>query len=351
MIFLDTSILIRENFFRSPSALLFLRATQFLGIKIIIPQIVIDEIKGKYPLNLIEKHRQFDKQRKQINNLTQKKVADLDLLYENKLFSKWINKVINFDNLEVLPYPKISLEEIVRASYKLKKPFKENGEGYKDYIIWESIVSYINNHEGNEEFYFLTGNVRDFCVKKDDKLMLHEDLTRHIDEEKRPIVVYTNLKDYFDEKIRCQLNGINVSDVPDLSLEKLKKIAEEKVEESLAYYSTYGIEGLQFANDVTVSGVHGVTIEDWEAAELDQNEFLISFSGKVEVEADGFIEKHEYFMDEYEELFINDPDWNERVMAVSQTIETPFRLEMIYSKCDANVGGHSIILENEISEY
>lgn len=350
-VFLDSNILIRENFFRSSFSTLFLRATLFLGIGIVIPRIVMDEVEGNYPLRLIEKNKQFDKLRREINNLTEKDIDGLNLVHETKRHKRRMRKLEKTENVEILPYPKLSLRRIVKASYESRKPFKDNGEGYKDYVIWKSIVSYINSLDEDDELHFVTENVKDFCLKKDDAFVLHPDLHRQIEGNNDAIIVHTSLRRFFEEVVKQKLKGIEMSDLPELSLEQLQEIAMQQVEEPLLYRSAYGIEGLQFENDVTVAGVHNVRIDGWEVSELDDDEVLISFVGFAELEMDGYIEKYEYDLEEHAELFISDPDWNERVMAVSQTIETPIQIDIVYSKLAGRVAGRSVVLVDEIENY
>lgn len=350
-VFLDSNIVIKENFFRSSFATLFLRATQFLGIRIVIPKIVMDEVEGNYPLRLIEKNKQFDKLRREINNLTEKHIGGLSVEHEAKRHKRWMRKLKKIKNVEILPYPRVSLRRVVRASYELRKPFKDNGEGYKDYIVWESIVSHINGLDEDGELHFVTENVKDFCLKKGDAFVLHPELHRQIEGNNDTIVVHTSLRKFFEEVVKQKLKGIEISDLPDLSLEQLQEVAVQQVEESLLYHSAYGIEGLQFENDVTVSGVHNVCIDGWEVSELDNDEVLISFVGFAELEMDGYIEKYEYDIEENAELFISDPGWNEWVMAVSQTIETPIQVDIVYSKLAGCVAGRSVVLVDEIENY
>ena len=53
-IYIDTNIMINENFMRSASAQAFFKACALLHIECVIPEIVIDEAKGNYPKKLDE---------------------------------------------------------------------------------------------------------------------------------------------------------------------------------------------------------------------------------------------------------------------------------------------------------
>ena len=62
--------------------------------------------------------------------------------------------------------PGASLKTLVEDSYKGIKPFKANGEGYKDYLIWHSILADLRKTPKEIKTYVLTNNVNDFCEKR-----------------------------------------------------------------------------------------------------------------------------------------------------------------------------------------
>ena len=351
IIVLDTSIVIKEGYLRSSIASSLLKSLRFLGLRLVIPQVVVDETRGRHRLELSAKYENYCKVRKDINRLVGRSlISDFSVQKEQKQFVQWLDSLLQDYRAEILPYPKLKPAQIVKASYKRKKPFKKNGEGFKDYLIWKCIASEVNRlGEDIAEVYFLTQNVHDFCESKDKKSVLHQELSKDIQDYNKQIIVYTEMRSLFSEIIAPLLKGIEPSDIPEFNLNDLVEKMREEVEYYLSSYSTYGIEGLSFENDVTVDVVHGVTIGDWNIKEVDDNEYLVMFSGSVEIEAGGFIEKSDFYTSEYEDLFVIDRDWNERVVAVSQTIETPFFLEVSYLKSSREIVVHPIVLENEYS--
>lgn len=350
-IFFDTNIVVKESFFRSSTAHSFLKTARFLNLNVVIPQVVIDEVHGKYPDFIRVRHDKFEKAAKELNYLLEQPISTkVDLVSEETRFLSWLNETIRSTNIKVIPYPNVELRTIVTNSYKSRKPFKPSGEGYKDFLIWESIASYINDLEcEDDEFYFLTNNISDFCSKSDEKIVLHHHLQETILKEKNRIAVYVDLAQFFSEKILPLLTGVELSRIPGLSLDQLKKIAKEQIEDELQYYSAYGIEGLEFSNEVTITGVHSVRFDDWDILEISEGFLLIFFDGVIEIEVDGFVDKRDYYSKDYEKLSIVDANWNEWVIAVNQTIETPFRLLMSYSKADRKITDHSITLVQELT--
>ena len=176
-IFIDTNIIVKENFLRSTNAQALLKAATFLGFDIVIPEIVIDEVKGKFSVKLAEKLTHYNKAQREVASLIEIDQRDISLDDEKEKYIKWLDDILEQYGVKILPYPEMPLKEIVTESYKAQKPFKEGGEGHKDYLIWKTISLYINNQENDVEKYFLTGNVKDFCEKRENDWVLHSYLS------------------------------------------------------------------------------------------------------------------------------------------------------------------------------
>jgi len=55
-LYLDTSVAMTESFLKSPYSEAFLKACSILQYNIVIPEIVVDELKGNFPKKLSEKN-------------------------------------------------------------------------------------------------------------------------------------------------------------------------------------------------------------------------------------------------------------------------------------------------------
>lgn len=346
-IFIDTNVIVKEGFFRSKSSLLFLKAAKFLGIEVIVPEIVIDEVKGVFSSKLREETSKYDSARKTLAELVKVDEHAIDICGEASKYSAWLDDHMRLYNVHVMPYPRVTVREIVRESYKGQKPFGDKDTQYKDFIIWKTLSGYVKEQEQPDTTYFVTNNTKDFCEQRENQFFLHSQLQQEVSNE---IIVYTDLRKLFQERIFPSLKVREISDIPELSADDVRKVAEGRLEEELSLYSVYGICGLEFSNEVMISSVLGTTIRDWEIAELDEDDILISVAGSVDVEVEGFIEKHDLYHESYEHVIVTDPNWNEWVAAVSQTIDTPFQLDMLYSRDKKKIEECAVQLINEISE-
>jgi hypothetical protein len=118
-------------------------------IQILIPEIVIQELY----------HKQNERYEEQFNIIKNIKFHNFDILYDEKyeqtsndIFSKNIEEVTHsLVKIIILPYPENNiLENIIKRAILKKAPFegksKESDKGFKDVIIWETLLRYKREH-------------------------------------------------------------------------------------------------------------------------------------------------------------------------------------------------------------
>lgn len=353
-IFIDTNIIFKADFFRSTLAQNFLKAAKFLGVEVLIPEIVLDEIKGKFPQELLNRLSKYRKERKNLNELMVVQEINIDINREIERYEKWLDELLVEYEVIILPYTATSTKEVVIASYKRKKPFKENGDGYKDYLIWATIKNNISETPDDVETFFLTENIKDFCDKKsEDDYSLHPDLVKQISKGKTVPETQRSFRKFFDEEIATQLQNIELEHVDGLTKPDLYEDVKNIVEHELVDYSVHGFEGLSFCNDVTVTSAWDVKPDLIESKIIDNDYIMITICGEVLIEAYGFMEKSSYCSAEHDgldDIEIMDGDWNDHVMQVSQTVTTPFEVSITYSKREKETIGKDVQFPEEIMD-
>lgn len=318
----------------------------------VIPAIVIDELLGNYPKKLGEKILPFQKAKKDLDKLLSlddiaiPPMKDAFDSYEN-----WLDDLIDSHGIVVAPYPDVAAKELIEQSYKAKKPFKESGEGHKDYLVWKSIVAHMTGAGASPPNIFLSNNVKDFCdTGKDGGIVLHGDLSEQIEEGLKP-VVYTSIKHAFEAELAPLLQGIDPNELPDLGPDDIDTKVAEFLLEDLPSRSVYGLEGIPFNDEVSISAVGAHSITSIALKRVD-DEVVINVSGSVELEVDGFIEKWSYYGAESENqnMYVVDGNWNDHVMMVSATVETPFEMTLFYSMESGQIANREIALPEEIED-
>jgi hypothetical protein len=251
----------------------------------------------------------------------------------------------------VAPYPEITPKELVEKSYKMEKLFKDSGEGHKDYVVWKTVLEGLNSEAALSPFIFLTNNTKDFCeTDQTGKNILHSDLTNQVDNPARKPTIYTSIKAAFDAELSPNLEGMALEDIPALEND-IDTIVGQFLLEELPQRSLCGLDGLPFNDEVSISSVGPHSVDSVNLKKVG-DEVIITVAGNVEIEADGFIEKFNFYHldDEKADFFVVDGNWNDHVMLVSATIETPFELTIFYSTVDHEVTGREISLLDEIED-
>ncbi len=344
-IFLDTSIIVKEGYFRSGTIQAFLKAAKFLDFEIFVPEVVLDELNGRVLQKISERVGAYEKAARELSALTGSDLGQVNATDEIEKYTDWLDELLDDNKVEVLPYPNTTTKELVTKSYSGLKPFKKGGEGHKDYLIWSTIQEYLNQHPSMITTILLTNNKKDFCQDDGERPALHPDLCAGIENGNMP-VVFLDLGEFFSAEIVPHLQGLDIEQIP----EDLTERTIEIIETDLQDYSAFGFEGVPIQNDVTITSVDTIEIDEREIRALDEDEVLVTLSGRVHVSLDGFMEKHEMYSGDHN-VDVWDADWNEWVMAVATEAELPFTVNFLYSKPENDLVGYDINLPTQIDPY
>lgn len=350
-IYIDTNIVFTESFFCSPWAQSFLKACALLQISVVVPEVVLDEVKGNFPGRLDEKVRAFRKAEKSLSKLIDVEHQELDIPALVDEYETFLDDLFDECGVIVAPYPEISAQQLVQNSYQGQKPFKANGDGHKDFIVWETIKSFIESSTSAGPHIFLTNNVKDFAESGgQDQFVLHPQLVGQLAEGQAPPEVQVSMKSVLEARIMPLLEGMELEDIPDLNQQDIEDMTNTILLDDLPQRTFFGFENVPFSNEVSISSVDEAGIESVNLAKAD-DQIVIKIVGTVEIGVDGFMEKFEiYHQEEDASFYVVDDDWNDHVAAVAATVETEFELSVFYSLTDKKVIGHEIVLPQETGD-
>lgn len=179
LIIIDSNILISNFFMRSTS----FEVMEKVGT-IVIGEIVMDEVVNKYKEMLTEQIQKARTSLDTINRfLTDKHVdfsSEIDIASEAEKYKDFLEMYILQSGLTIPEcYPNISHKEVVKRALDRKKPFKANGAGYRDFLVWSTVLEVARSYAG-ETIHFITENTQDFSDSKQ-KDVLHRDLQEDLD--------------------------------------------------------------------------------------------------------------------------------------------------------------------------
>lgn len=172
---IDTNFIHADYFLRGTRITSLAGSAHKLGQTVLMPQVVCDEMCKQYYEEVDELASSFKGIQKNLNKLSPTKYqwADYDF---NKLKTDYEQSLINRCNdldIGIIKYPAVSHRDMVKRELSKRKPFKDSTKGYRDALIWETVLDLGKNCRKHDTVVLLSENTDDFADKKVD---LHPDL-------------------------------------------------------------------------------------------------------------------------------------------------------------------------------
>ena len=322
------------------SPLLSSRAWRELGdrgkrgqVSIQIPHVVVRETRRHVRRDLADAHSKSSKANalwKSLGISTAHQLPDVDRCLAD--YEKDFRLRLQEIRAEELPVPTISHSELLERDLLQRKPFDQNGKGYRDALIWETVLA-ATRANPTSEFLFVTGNRGDFCDKTGDlaSVLRNElpDFTR--------LTVFHSVSE-----ASSALNDIFEDD------DNLREFHESEFDHTtiVEKHITATLESLSLANLSQFMDLEEIAdIDEIEIraadADMDTLDFQIQDSHEGEtasiyasVEAvltlEGFMLKADFGVSDTHGISVANWNWNDRVAVVhiEQTARIAFDLQI-----------------------
>lgn len=173
MIFvIDTSELHDQKRLEGNLLRLFLLAKNLTKHRVCIPAVVLAEYQ-RHSREAMEKSAAvIEKELKVLARYWDKldtKLPPIDSEFQK--WRTWIDERLRVAGIEVIPYPTTTHQSLADRDLARRKPFKPSGEGYRDALIWESVLDLAAR--STDDIVFITSNGSDFAEGEH----VHPDLT------------------------------------------------------------------------------------------------------------------------------------------------------------------------------
>lgn len=339
-VILDTNIIFNDFHLKGAKIKSLCESVKLTGDTVHIPKVVVDESVNKYWEKILECKSVIDREMSNFKRLTGRVVGDNPIskeftLEELRQYKDIFKNRLRELGINIIPYPSISHEVLVKRDLARKKPFQETGKGYRDALIWESVKSICEKSLSlfeNPKIIFVNKNHKDFCEKgllhpdlKEDLVNngINEDYVRVIEDIDVFIKEYIKPKQNILKNIQEKLNTNKQYNKIDLNTEINNRITDFLLHREFDHEeSPFGQE---FENP-SVVGVDEPSFIVTEVRQISEEEILVEVTIEVNCEFDFFIFKSDAIcMEEDELLYIWDSDWNKHYMAASKTM--PIRLK------------------------
>jgi len=342
-VFLDTNIFYNKYFLNESSFKFLSNYLTNTSSRLIISSLVCEEVENIRKRELNELRLLLKSTNKKIAKLTNLIVDNSE---EKQVLDYSFKSILekSFESVIYVDYDVVSQSEVVKRALSKKKPFREEEKGYRDTLIWLSLLKYLETNKLATDFAFISENKRDFYKDRDFHLDLMEDIKGHqlsctikpylslyqfissnIDKEEHKIK-HKDLYDDYLVHLDSEIEFGTSSFINDLSKEDFLSVLNK----SRKHFPTINYL-TDFYFDV-VEGVEDATVVKYE--KYDKNQFYILYNFNLRIsELRITIRKGEYLIDQskFDNSFVNIEQTESEVILYAYTrayFETSFNFNL-----------------------
>lgn len=214
-VILDTNVIIKDYYFKSKAFKVLFEYLSKTRHKLIIPKIVIDELKQRYFEDTTLLYSSINKQVFDLKSITNTDYNIKIFSPEDELskYSFFLDDFIEKNKIIIIDYDDKHYRKIVSRSLSKKLPFittKDHSDyGFKDAIIWEQIKDIVEDTK-YEFVAFISKNIHQFSDSK--KENLNEILYEEVKKYKEKFIYLSSLESFL-EKYCEKISKISLSDL------------------------------------------------------------------------------------------------------------------------------------------
>ena len=339
-IVIDTNIFFDDLRIKKSLDLLF-KDIENVHFSLRIPEIVVKEIVNLYKErrhSLLSKLVSSSNELKLLTSLEYNvNIEDENLVSDLREYEHYLRRKI-MSNGEIIPIPPVTIENLIERDLNRRKPFKENGVGFRDALIWETILT-LTVRDGCEGIVFITKNIKDFSTKD----VLHPDLIQDIERigvNAAMVRLFVSVEQFLESMVIPALNDLReIRDAiinqthPDIDLDT---ITEGHLWNLITGFEidprclpAYREDNEDLALSWGVSD-YEILLDELSVKRLSNTELLIAVNYKLDCEVDAFVNHWDAYTHTFDELgfHISDPDWNETYVLAK--IVLPFKITLRY---------------------
>lgn len=344
-IIIDTNVIHLDFKLNKARIVTLCNTSTILGHEIFIPEVVIDEIVKQYDEKAEEYINSFNKALKKLSDLSTSPITQTPIDAKGFIsnYRNELNNRIKQLGIGIIPYPNTGHKIMVARELGKKKPFKDSTKGYRDALIWDSVMEHTQKYSSNCGIIFLTANSKDFADK--DKKDLHTDLIADCISNGIPttsIRLVTDIQNFIDNEIILrstelkekfnqlqQDGGLGDIDFIQLIQDYISKDMLDNLISSNDFDSYPGyVPGLYENPEIT--SIEKVSCSFNTIREISSDTILIQSEVSVLVDLDCFIFRADLpLIDDSKFPTIIDYEWNDHYVLASDSATFKFQFNIL----------------------
>lgn len=270
-ILIDTNIFFNNWFLSSPHFTFLVNFANNTGAKLLLSSVVSEEVGNKYKLAREEFNVKVDSLRSDFRDL---KIAGSILPKPNTDFEYDFKLIVTdkFESVEIIPYSNVSHEILMHKALHSLRPFRGKDKGYRDSLIWLSLLTYLDHVKNSCPISFISNNSSDFFEIKDGESFLHPHLLSDVTQEKikNKFLPYVSLKAFVESIIDTKTHAFNHQEFKDEHGDEFESVAADAAITYLNSLSPYDCKNSMVRAGYPVACISLVSsfrFEDYEGVE------------------------------------------------------------------------------------
>lgn len=175
------------------------------GLRVAMPAVVHAEV-----------HRHFESKRDEVlerlrsaHRDLKRVVGEVRALPDPELDISRLGRAVDFyeGRIEILPYPSVPHHVLVARDLGMRKPFRADGRGYRDALVWHSVLDLLR--ETKARIAFVSANTQDFVQNEALHPDLDADLTNGSHEAQR-VQWFKSVEQFNDRHIVASLPRVDL---------------------------------------------------------------------------------------------------------------------------------------------
>ena len=314
---LDANAVIAEQYGASAHIRALLSASSAVGFQVHLPKVALEEIAAIYERDLSKNAKEADKRLSRLSWLLGRSIDSpvdgFDSKEETESFRERLLSHLGMTESRIIDYPDTPHETLVKRATSRKRPFDDNGSGYRDALIWESVLELAKQVKGS---IVLVTKDKDF---REGSSNLHSDLIKDLERIGLPedkVTLATDLAVLVDQHVRPNLGTLPWES----SLQYLAQ-GGVNLEESITRILLDACSGKEWEPAelgipwkyesptlAMIADVSGLTVID--IGQLNSSQVLVKVEADVIAEFDVFVHKPDWYTSEDSRLTVVEFDWN-----------------------------------------
>ena len=342
-IVIDSSVVVAEGFGSSTRLRVLLSVASALGYKIYVPRLVPEEVAAEFSRELVRETQDVGNKLARVSRLLERDlnspIDGLHLDEEAALFRTKLLAQLSEANVTMLDYPQNPHEDMVKRATQRRRPFDQKGSGYRDTLIWLSVLDLAAKVDGQVILVSADGDFRDAQGN------LHGDLVQDavglgLPSDKVTLIV--SMLDLIDKHVRPNLGKV-FWESPLETLAELGIDAKESITLGLlSFYSgkEWDPNELDLPNEYEspvlgyVDEVSNLSVVDVRKVTPDR--FLVKIEASLVGDFDVFMYKPDWYIMDDPRLITIDSEWNDHYVLAAISLPLHCEVDLILDASDPN---------------